>query len=92
MAKLSLYLINEAPLHKDVWGSGGIVPPFLTLALDGGDWWASCPSCFTPGERAPATHWTGHWARLRADQDDLEKRKSLSPTENQTPTLWSSGP
>jgi hypothetical protein len=28
------------------------------MALDGGEWSASCPSCFTPRERAPGTHWT----------------------------------
>jgi len=26
---------------------------FLTLALDGGQWSASCPGLFTPWERAP---------------------------------------
>jgi len=29
----------------------------LTLAIDGGEWSASGPSCFTPRERAPGTHW-----------------------------------
>jgi hypothetical protein len=28
--KLSLCLINEALRHEDIWGSGGIAPPFLT--------------------------------------------------------------
>jgi hypothetical protein len=35
-------------------GGGGIVAPFLTSALDGGEWSASRPCCFTP-----ATDWTG---------------------------------
>jgi len=39
------------------WGSVSIVYVFLTLALDGGEQSASCPSCFTPRERAPGTHW-----------------------------------
>jgi hypothetical protein len=26
----SPYLINYSPRHEDVWGSGGIAPPFLT--------------------------------------------------------------
>jgi hypothetical protein len=30
---LSLYLINQAPQHEDVSGSGGIAPSFLTSAL-----------------------------------------------------------
>jgi len=25
--------------------------------LGGGEWSASCPTCFTLGERAPGTHW-----------------------------------
>jgi hypothetical protein len=33
----------------------------LTLALDGGEWSASHPGCFTPKERAPGTHWIGGW-------------------------------
>jgi hypothetical protein len=39
--------------------SGGIAPPFLTSALDEGEWSASLPSCFTPGEIIPGTHWIG---------------------------------
>jgi hypothetical protein len=46
--KLSLTLIEH-----HAWGSGGIAPPFLTRALDGGEWSASRPCHFTPGERAP---------------------------------------
>jgi hypothetical protein len=41
-AKLSLCLISSALCHEDMWGSGGIAPPFLTLALDGSEWSASC--------------------------------------------------
>jgi hypothetical protein len=32
-------------LHEDIWGSGGIAPPFLTLALDGGESSASHACC-----------------------------------------------
>jgi hypothetical protein len=42
-------------------GSGGIVPQFLTLALDGGEWSVSRPGRFTPGERAPNAHWVRDW-------------------------------
>jgi hypothetical protein len=38
----------------------------LTLPLDGGEWSASCPSCFTPRERVPGTHWIGAWVGPRA--------------------------
>lgn len=83
-------LINRVPHHKDVWWSQGIVPPFLILAMDGGDWSPSCPSCFTPGERVPGTHLTGHCVSLRAGLDDVEERKLLFPAENKTLTPRSS--
>jgi hypothetical protein len=50
----------------------------LTSALVGGEWSASCPCCFTPGERAPGTHWTGGWVDPRAGLDDMVKRKFLT--------------
>jgi hypothetical protein len=31
---LLLYLISSTLCHEDIWGSGGIAPPFLTSALD----------------------------------------------------------
>jgi len=34
---------------------------YLTSALDGGEWSASRPGCFTPRERAPGTPWIGGW-------------------------------
>jgi hypothetical protein len=51
---------------------------FLTSALVGGEWSASCPSRFTPGERAPGTHWIGVWVDPRVGVDDLEMRKFLT--------------
>jgi hypothetical protein len=48
---------------------------FLTSALVGGEWSTSRSGRFTPGERAPGTHWIGGWVDLRAGLDDLEKRK-----------------
>jgi hypothetical protein len=44
--KASLCLINQAPRYEDVWGSGGIDPPLLIWALDGGKWSASRPGRF----------------------------------------------
>jgi hypothetical protein len=46
---------------------------FLTLALVGGEWSASHPSCFTPGERAPGTHWTAGWVDPRASLGNMEQ-------------------
>jgi hypothetical protein len=44
----------------------------LTSALPAGEWSVSCPGRFTPGERAPGTHWI-------ADRvDDVEKKKFLT--------------
>jgi hypothetical protein len=51
---------------------------FLTSALAGGEWSASRPCRFTPGERAPSTHWIGGWVGPRAGMDDLEKSKFLT--------------
>jgi hypothetical protein len=51
---------------------------FLTSALAGGEWSASRPDRFTPGERAPGTHWIGDSVEPRADLDDAEKRKFLT--------------
>jgi hypothetical protein len=56
-------------------GSGNIALPFLTSALDGGEWSASRPGRFTPGEIVPGTHWIGGWAGPGAGLDAMEKRK-----------------
>jgi hypothetical protein len=50
---------------------------FLTSALFGGEWSASRPGCFAPGERIPDTHWIGRWVGPRAGLDDVEGRKIL---------------
>jgi hypothetical protein len=47
----------------------------LTSVLDGGEQSASCPSHFTPRERAPVTHWIGGWVGPRAILDAVVKRK-----------------
>jgi hypothetical protein len=38
---------------------GGVELTILTSSLDEGEWSASRPGRFTPGERAPSTHWIG---------------------------------
>jgi hypothetical protein len=50
---------------------------FLTSALGRGEWSASRPGRFTPGERAPGTHWIRGWVDPRASLDNLEKRKLI---------------
>jgi hypothetical protein len=49
-----------------VLASGGIAPPFLTSAVDGGDWSASRPCRFTLGGNWPRTHWIEGWVGSRA--------------------------
>jgi hypothetical protein len=56
----------------ETWGSGGIAPPFLASALDGGEWSASLLGRFTPEERAPGAHWLGGWVDSRVDLDAVE--------------------
>jgi hypothetical protein len=62
---------------KAYGGSEHIAAPFLTSALDGGEWSASCLCCFTPGETAIGTHWIGGWVGPRTGLDAVEKRKAL---------------
>jgi hypothetical protein len=38
--------------HEAIWSNGGMSPPLLTSALDGGEWSASRLCCFTPREIA----------------------------------------
>jgi hypothetical protein len=72
---------------KTYGGSGGIAPPFLTSALDGGEWSGSHPGRFIPGEIATGTHWMGGWVGPRAGLDAVEKRKSFARAGNRTPTI-----
>jgi hypothetical protein len=51
---------------------------FFTLALVRGEWSASLPGRFTPGERASGTHWIGGWVGSRTGLDDVKKRKFLT--------------
>jgi hypothetical protein len=62
-------------------------PPFLTSALDGGEWSASRPGRLTPGKIAPCIHWRGGWAGPRACRDAMEKRKILSLPGVELPTF-----
>jgi hypothetical protein len=61
---LSLCLTKHHAM-KTYWGSGGTAPCILDLGTRWG-WSAACPSCFTPRERAPSTHWIGSWVGPRA--------------------------
>jgi hypothetical protein len=69
-------------------GIGGIAPPFLAWALDGGLWSASRSSLFTPGERTVSTHWVG-WVRSRVSPNAVERENSLAPAGNRNPAVQS---
>jgi hypothetical protein len=58
---------------------------FLTSALDGGEWSASCPGRFTSRERDPGTHRIGGWVGNRAVLDTVVKRKIPSPRRVSNP-------
>jgi hypothetical protein len=55
--------------HMGVWS---IISPFLTSALDGGEWSASCSGCFTSREIDPDTYWIGGWLDPRAGLEAVE--------------------
>jgi hypothetical protein len=44
----------------------------LTSALDGGEWPASRPGHFNPGEKGPGTHLKGGWVGPKAGLDALK--------------------
>jgi hypothetical protein len=67
-------------------GNGGIAPSFLTSALDGGEWLASRPGRFSPGEIDPGAHWIGDWVGPRAGLKAV-KRKTLVSAGNLTPAV-----
>jgi hypothetical protein len=57
----------------------------MTSALDGDEWSALRPGCFTPRERAPGTHGIGGWVSPRAVLDAVAKRKVPSPRRESNP-------
>jgi hypothetical protein len=62
-----------------------MAPPFFSLAPDGGEWSASLPGGYTPGERAPDTHCVGGSVDPRASLDAVESRTISSPCRESNP-------
>jgi hypothetical protein len=60
---------------KRYWG-GGIAPPFLTSALDEGEWSASGSGRCTPVEKS-VYFWLGGWLGARTNLDDVKMRRIL---------------
>jgi hypothetical protein len=71
------YIYIKYYAMKAYWGVDVYIHVFLTSALVGNKWSASCPGNFIPGERAPETHWIRSWVGPRTGLDDKEKRKFL---------------
>jgi hypothetical protein len=57
-----------------------VMPFFLKniFKLAGGEWSASRPCRFTPGEKPPVTHWIGGRVDPRTGLDDVEKERFLT--------------
>jgi hypothetical protein len=60
-------------------GVGVELHAFLTSALDGSEWSASCPGGFTPGKGSPGIHFIEGWVGPRAGLDTAmaKRKKSL---------------
>jgi hypothetical protein len=58
---------------------------FLTSALDGGEWLASCSGHFTPREKAHDAHWIGGWLGPRTVLDAVVKIKIPSSRRESSP-------
>jgi hypothetical protein len=65
---------------------------FSTLALDEGERPASGPCRFTPGERAPGTHYTAGSLGTRADLEAVKKRKISCSCRESNPNLSATQP
>jgi hypothetical protein len=68
-------------------GGGGIAPPFLTSALDGGEWSASGSVRLTPGEGPCGNYWIEGWVGPRAGLDNVKWRTIFVLHGNLTPTV-----
>jgi hypothetical protein len=60
---------------------------FKISAIYGGEWSASRPGRFIPGERTPGTHWTGGWVGPIAGLDTEAGGKIISHLPGIEPRL-----
>jgi hypothetical protein len=79
--------MNQAPRHEDILGSGVIAPLFLTLELNGGEWWALWRGRFTPGKITHPTRWIGIRVSPRVSLDLVEKRKISCANRESNPAV-----
>jgi hypothetical protein len=59
---------------------------FLTSALVGGEWSASCPG-FISSERAPGTQCIGGWVDPKGGLNTVVKSNILAPAEKWAPVI-----
>jgi hypothetical protein len=91
--KLSLcFFLTKHHTMKEYCGVEEDLHAFLTSTLNGGEWSASRPGCFTPRERAPGTHWIGGWVGPRTCMDVVAKRKIPSLCRDSNPKSYSHSP
>jgi hypothetical protein len=57
----------------------------MHLMWDRGEWPASHPGRFIPGDWTPGTHWIEGWVCLRASLDEVAKRKIPNPCRESNP-------
>jgi hypothetical protein len=79
--KISCCVFKQAPCHEDIWGSRDTTPPFWTLALERGEWSASCPEHITTRKKATGTHCRGGWVGPTASLDSVLNRKITCPCQ-----------
>jgi hypothetical protein len=68
-------MLNSAPRHVNVWGSGGITPCILNLFTRRRCVVSYTPSSLYPRGKNPDTHWIESWVGPRVDLDVVVKRK-----------------
>jgi hypothetical protein len=59
---------------------------FFTSAIIQGEWSASRPGRFNPGERTPGIIWIGGWMGSTTGLDDVEMRKIVHRDSNSGPS------
>jgi hypothetical protein len=64
---------------KVYWGVEVEIHTFFEVGTRWGEWSASRPGCFTPGERTLGAHWIGGWMSPRAGLDAVTRRETPSP-------------
>jgi hypothetical protein len=89
--KMALFrvLLQGMEVRFDIWESRGIAHPFLTSALDSGEWSVSRPERFTPGEKSPRYPLDRGLGEPQSQSGRYGEEKNLAPAGNRTPAVQS---